>query len=244
MDGRLDLTRARREAKTRLAAMRADDPAAKLSDAQLAIAREWGERSWPALVRRAAREQLEAAVAVHDSDRLRAALEAGADPQRTYALATALEREDRDTVRLVLDRLPEHSGERAWSLLWAVQHERSEEMLRLLVARGADLEAYDEANDRRPYALAIRAAGATSPSCSPHSARSGGSARSTSCSGACRAGDATEARRLAAERPEALALLRGAYAGVLAEAAGEGAPRPCASCSTSACPRTPAPSRG
>src|SRR3954464_2295617 len=56
MDGRLDLTRARREAKALLAAMRADDPAAKLSDAQLAVARDWGERSWPALVRRAEAE--------------------------------------------------------------------------------------------------------------------------------------------------------------------------------------------
>jgi GNAT superfamily N-acetyltransferase len=221
MDGRLDLTRARREAKARLAAMRADDPAAKLSDAQLAIAREWGERSWPALVRRAAREQLEAAVAVHDSDRLRAALEAGADPQRTYALATALEREDRDTVRLVLDRLPEHSGERAWSLLWAVQHERSEEMLRLLVARGADLEAYDEANDRRPYGLAIRRGRRDLAELLASLGAQRRVGPVDELLGACRAGDAREARRLAAERPEALALLRGAYAGALAEAAGE-----------------------
>src|SRR5215470_11588661 len=63
MHGRLDLGRARREAKALLAAARAGDPAARerlgdspqLSDAQLAIAREWGERSWPALVRRAER---------------------------------------------------------------------------------------------------------------------------------------------------------------------------------------------
>jgi ribosomal protein S18 acetylase RimI-like enzyme len=40
--------------------------------------------------------------------------------------------------------------------------------------------------------------------------------------GACMAGDAERARRLAAARPEAVALVRGAYAGALAEAAGEG----------------------
>jgi len=222
MDGRLDLTRARREAKARLATMRADDPAAKLSDAQLAIAREWGERSWPALVRRAARQELEAAVAVHDSDRLRAALDAGADPQRTFALATALEREDPDTVRLVLDRLPEDSGERAWSLLWAVQHERSEEMLRLLVARGADLEAYDEANDRRPYGLAIRRGRRDLAGVLASLGAQRRLGPVDELLGACRAGDAADARRLAAERPEALALLRGAYAGALAEAAGDG----------------------
>ena len=66
MDGRpVDLARARREAKTLLRAARAGDVAARarvvagarpgaalrLSDAQLAIARELGARSWPALVR-------------------------------------------------------------------------------------------------------------------------------------------------------------------------------------------------
>ncbi|MGZ6589775.1 MAG: hypothetical protein ACXVHX_36640 [Solirubrobacteraceae bacterium] len=68
MDGRpVDLARARREAKTLLSAARAGDLAARervlaarpaadadalrLADAQLAIARELGARSWPALVR-------------------------------------------------------------------------------------------------------------------------------------------------------------------------------------------------
>ena len=67
MDGRhVDLTRARREAKALLSAARAGDAAARervlavrpaadagalrLADAQLAIARELGARSWPALV--------------------------------------------------------------------------------------------------------------------------------------------------------------------------------------------------
>ena len=68
MDGRpVDLARARREAKALLSAARAGDPAARervlaacraadaealrLADAQLAIARELGAPSWPALVR-------------------------------------------------------------------------------------------------------------------------------------------------------------------------------------------------
>ena len=62
MDGRIDLSRARREAKALLKAARAGDPEElrriglpqpRLADAQLAIAREQGERSWPGLVRRA-----------------------------------------------------------------------------------------------------------------------------------------------------------------------------------------------
>jgi ankyrin repeat protein/GNAT superfamily N-acetyltransferase len=68
---RIDLERARREAKALLAAARAGDRAARtrigavggelqLAAAQLAVARELGERSWPALVRRAERESASA----------------------------------------------------------------------------------------------------------------------------------------------------------------------------------------
>ena len=173
MDGRLDLTRARREAKALLAAACAGDPAArarlgaapKLSDAQLAVARDWGERSWPALVRRAEAEAADGATplaraagdvertarllaagadvrdeeavrraaAAEDPASLRLLLEAGADPRRTRALATVLEREDPETVALLLDHLPERCGEVAWALLWAVQHGRSEAIVRLIV---------------------------------------------------------------------------------------------------------------
>jgi ribosomal protein S18 acetylase RimI-like enzyme len=222
MDGRLDITRAKREAKARLAAMRASDPAAKLSDAQLAVARDWGERSWPALVRRAKAEDLHAAVVARDPERIRAAVKAGADPQRSFALAAALEREDPETVRLILDRLPARSGERAWSLLWAVQHGRSEELIRLLVERGADLEAYDEGNDRRPYGLAIRRGRRDLAELLASLGAERRVGPIDELLGACLAGDAAEARRLAAERPEARRLVCGAYAGVLAEAAAEG----------------------
>src|SRR5262245_34242990 len=62
-DFRIDLERARREAKALLRAARAGDPDAlrrmrpdrepRLADAQLVVARALGARSWPALVRRA-----------------------------------------------------------------------------------------------------------------------------------------------------------------------------------------------
>ena len=53
--GRIDLDRARREAKRRVKAAGGD---LKLSDAQLAVARELGEASWPRLVRRAEAESV------------------------------------------------------------------------------------------------------------------------------------------------------------------------------------------
>jgi len=109
MDPTVDLDRARREAKALLRAARAGDPGAaarigtadpQLSDAQLAIARELGARSWPALVRRVeagrafvlaatggrrgeadappagdvARSRLDAALVLGDADALGAAL--------------------------------------------------------------------------------------------------------------------------------------------------------------------------
>jgi ankyrin repeat protein/GNAT superfamily N-acetyltransferase len=89
MDARpVDLARARREAKALLRAARSGDPAAlarigkrepRLADAQLAVARELGARSWPALVRRAeaeaaAREELEAALVLGDEGRVSAAV--------------------------------------------------------------------------------------------------------------------------------------------------------------------------
>jgi ankyrin repeat protein/GNAT superfamily N-acetyltransferase len=84
---RIDLERARREAKALLRAARAGEAAARarlgdvpgelrLATAQLAIARELGERSWPALVRRAelesatTRERTEAFVRAATGDRL------------------------------------------------------------------------------------------------------------------------------------------------------------------------------
>ena len=261
MDGRLDLTRARREAKALLAAARgarrrapgsarrrssatrsspwratgasaagprwcaAPRPKAAARPTPLARAAGDAERTARLLAAGADPRDEEAvrrAAGADDPESLRLLLAAGATPHRTQALATVLEREDPDTVALVLDHLPEQSGERAWALLWAVQHGRSAQIVRLLVERGADLEAYDEAADRRPYGLAIRRG---RPDLAELLASLGAQRRVGPVDellGACMAGDAEQARQLAANRPEAVALIRGAYAGALAEAAAEG----------------------
>ena len=92
MDRRIDVDRARRDAKALLRAARAGDPEALarlrsdrepcLADAQHAVARGLGERSWPALVARVdaiGRELLDAARAGRAEDVYRL-LEAGAPP--------------------------------------------------------------------------------------------------------------------------------------------------------------------
>ena len=92
MDRRIDIERARRDAKALLRAARAGDPEALarmrsdrepcLADAQHAVARGLGERSWPAMVGRVdalGRELLDAARAGRADDVYRL-LEAGAPP--------------------------------------------------------------------------------------------------------------------------------------------------------------------
>lgn len=92
MNHRIDVERARREAKALLRAARAGDPSALarlrsdrepcLADAQHAVARGLGERSWPALIARVdtlGRELLDAARAGRADDVYRL-LEAGAPP--------------------------------------------------------------------------------------------------------------------------------------------------------------------
>src|SRR3954462_2457085 len=76
MERRIDLDRARREAKRR-----AKESGGKLSDAQLAVARELGEASWPRLVRRVEAE------AVAREDRARQLVLEAADAPRDHAEA-------------------------------------------------------------------------------------------------------------------------------------------------------------
>ncbi len=78
MDGRIDLDRARREAKRRV---KAAGGALKLADAQRAVARELGEPSWPRLVRRVEAE------AVAREDRARQLVREATDGRRDHAEA-------------------------------------------------------------------------------------------------------------------------------------------------------------
>ena len=82
MDGRrIDLDRARREAKRRAKEQWSKGVKQKLSDAQRAVARELGEASWPRLVRRVEAE------AVAREDRPRRLVQEAADGRRDHAEA-------------------------------------------------------------------------------------------------------------------------------------------------------------
>jgi ankyrin repeat protein/GNAT superfamily N-acetyltransferase len=261
MQGRpVDLARARREAKLLLHAARAGDaeaharigtPTPQLADAQLAVARELGARSWPALVRTAgARDALIAAVAAGDAEALRAALAAGADPDepgalhaaagaadpacvallldagatlhRAMALANAAGGDRVAMARVLLERGPRDWGERVNALVWAVRGAASGEMFRLLVDGGADLEASFDGSGRTPYALAVRAGRRDVAELLASLGARRRVAPLDELVGACMAGDRAEAERLSAAHPGAVQLLRTAEADLLVEAAERG----------------------
>ena len=366
--GRIDLERARREAKRRVKDARARGEALKLADAQLALARELGEASWPRLVHRAeaeavaredrarrlveeaadgrrdhaeallaldpdlGRQGLDAALVLGEAERVRAALErdpvaatrpagardwlpllyvahsaflggertdglvecaralldAGADPdsarqhpefgalsalygaagvaheprmtallleaganpdddesvyhatetsdhtclrllldagarvEGTNALAHALDTEDPAKVRLLLEHDAGSEVER--SLLWAIYRERSPEVLRLLVAHGADVNAWDEANQRTPYGLAWRMG---RPDLCELLAEQGARREVGPLDeliGLCFAGDREGALRVAREPPERAERLRSEFFEALHQASAEGRP--------------------
>src|SRR5215207_1298692 len=112
--GRIDLERARREAKLRVSQARERGERLKLADAQLAIARELGEASWPRLVHRAEAE------AVAREDRARQLVQEATGGRRDHAeallaldpelgregLDPALVLGDADRVRAALARDP------------------------------------------------------------------------------------------------------------------------------------------
>ena len=364
--GRIDLERARREAKRRVKDARARGEALKLADAQLTIARELGEVSWPRLLHRAeaeavaredrarqlvreatdgrrdhaeallaldpelGREGLDAALVLGETDRVRAALardagaatrpvgarewlpllyvahsaflggertdglvacarallDAGADPdsswqhpefgalgalygaagvaheprmtallleaganpdddesvyhatetsdhtclrllldagahvEGTNALAHALDTEDPAKVRLLLEH--DAGSEVEQSLLWAIYRERSPEVLRLLVAHGADIHARDEANQRTPYGLAWRMG---RPDLCELLAGLGARREVGPIDeliGLCFAGDREGALRVAREHPERAERVRDEFFEALHQAAAEG----------------------
>jgi ankyrin repeat protein len=192
MDGRrVDLARARREAKTLLSAARAGDAAARervlaaqpaaagrplrLADAQLAVARELGARSWPALVRDAQ------ARAVARGERARALVERAtsgrrADAEALLALDPAAAREaldvalvlgdaERVEAALAADRAAAGRalGVRGWEPLLYVTYsaflggERTDGLVacaRLLLAAGGDPDAaWEDPDSERMTAL-------------------------------------------------------------------------------------------
>jgi ankyrin repeat protein len=256
----VDLARARREAKLLLRAARAGDaealarigtPTPQLSDAQLVVAREFGARSWPALVREAtAREAfanalergdaaavaamlatgadvdaaraLRAAADAEDTARLELLIDAGAPVGRAMALAYAGERDRVAAARLLLERGPHDWGERKNALVWAARGEASEEMIRLLVDHGADLEASFDGSGRTPYGLAVRAGRRDLAEL----LASLGARRHVEpldeLIGTCRSGDRAGALRIAAEHPQAARLLRTSEADVLVLEAARG----------------------
>lgn len=86
LPARANLEHLRNEAKQRLQEMRIQDAAAKLADAQLLIAREYGFASWRTLkaaVDNSVRERAFAAARDGDLDTVRRALEAGLHPGTT-----------------------------------------------------------------------------------------------------------------------------------------------------------------
>jgi GNAT superfamily N-acetyltransferase len=153
---------------------------------------------------------------------LRLLLEAGATVVHGMALATAVRRGRRQTAELLLDRGPARWGERENALQWAVHADAAPEMIRLLVERGADLEASFDGSGRTPYGVAVRSG---RRDLAEVLAALGAQRRVEPLDellGACVAGDGATAKRLAAERPQAAQLLRTSEAGVLVEAAREG----------------------
>src|SRR2546422_3307166 len=86
LPARANLEHLRNEAKQRLREMRSEDAAAKLADAQLLIAREYGFASWrqlKAAVDNSVRERVFAAARNGDLDTVRRALESGLHPGTT-----------------------------------------------------------------------------------------------------------------------------------------------------------------
>jgi ankyrin repeat protein/GNAT superfamily N-acetyltransferase len=198
------------------------DPNAALEGAALA-----GEPGMVALLLQAgadadAGRSLRAAAGSDDPACLELLLDAGATVHRAMALAHAAQRDAVACARVLLDRGPQEWGERENALVWAARGEASAEMLRLLVEHGADLEASFDGTGRTPYAIAVRSGRRDLA----EALVSLGAQRRVEpvdeLVGACLAGDAASARRLATEHPDAARLLQASEADALPRAAGRG----------------------
>jgi ankyrin repeat protein/GNAT superfamily N-acetyltransferase len=165
---------------------------------------------------------LRIAAGAEDPACLELLLDAGATLHRSMALAHAAQRGALRTARVLLERGPEQWGERENALVWAARGEAPEEMLRLLAEHGADLEASFDGSGRTPYAIAVRSG---RRDLAEVLATLGAQRRVEPLDelvGACLAGDAAAAQRLASEHPDAARLLRTSEADILARAAGRG----------------------
>jgi ankyrin repeat protein/GNAT superfamily N-acetyltransferase len=165
---------------------------------------------------------LRMAAGAEDPACLELLLDAGATLYRAMALAHAAQRGALRTARVLLERGPQQWGERENALVWAARGEAPAEMLRLLAEHGANLEASFDGTGRTPYGIAV---GSGRRDLAELLASLGAQRRVEPLDelvGACVAGDAVEARRLAAEHPDATRLLRTSEADVLARAAGRG----------------------
>jgi ankyrin repeat protein/GNAT superfamily N-acetyltransferase len=149
-------------------------------------------------------------------------LDAGATLHRSMALARVAERGALRTARALLERGPEQWGERTNALVWAARGEAPEEMLRLLAEHGADLEASFDGSGRTPYAIAVRSGRRDLAEVLVSLGAQRRVEPLDELVGACLAGDAAAAQRLAWEHPDAARLLRTSEADILARAAGRG----------------------